>query len=165
MTKLVSGVASETSIRRLDLRENSKRRPAGHVSQRAHERIPCWSVMMNHLAERNQRRERIADHRQAHRAEPLTRQCAELKGQGANLAPRFGASSESSRQRARHQDRDRKCAVVAITSCDRSSDGLRSIPPPRVGDNLPRGSLFADIFGLLPPRRTPPSKVPSCSDC
>ena len=45
--------------------------------------------MMNDLAERNQRRERIADHRQAHRAEPLTRQRAELKGQRPNPAPRW----------------------------------------------------------------------------
>ena len=84
--------------------------------------------------------ERIADHRQSHRAEPLTRQCAELKGQGANLAPRFDASAESSRQRARHQDRDRKCAVVAITSCNRSSNALLIDPARRPSEIIFRAA-------------------------
>ena len=45
--------------------------------------------MMNDLTKGNQCRKRIADNRQAHRAEPLTWQYSELKGQRPNLAPRL----------------------------------------------------------------------------
>ena len=167
MTKLVSGVASRKPPFEGWISERTRSvGSAGDVSQPARERIQRRSVMMDYLPERNQRREGIADDRQAHRAEPLTRQRAELKRQGPNLAPRFGAPSESSRQRARHQDRDRKCSVVAVTSRDRSSDG----PPIDTARRAPE-IIFRAVHRLRissrfhPPRRTPPSKARSCSDC
>ena len=80
--------------------------------------------MMNDLTKGNQCRKRIADNRQAHRAEPLTWQYSELKGQRPNPAPRFRTGSESSRQCTRYEDWDRKCSVIAVAGRDRSGDGL-----------------------------------------
>ena len=85
--------------------------------------------MMNDLTERNQRRERIADNRQAHRAEPLTRQCSELKGQRPN--PRHARRLPNLPDSAHVTRIGTENAVVPITSCDRSSHGLRIDPAGR----------------------------------
>ena len=75
-------------------------------------------MMMNRLPDRDQRRQRVADHGQLQRAENLMRQRRQLERQPHHMLPAIRTEPPAERQR--HEDRHRKRAVLSVATRDGS---------------------------------------------
>ena len=73
------------------------------------------------VADRDERRQGIAHHGQADRAEPMTWHGRQLKGQGKHTFP--GLVAHRSADRAEHENRHGEGFVFAITTDHRAGDG------------------------------------------
>ena len=103
----------KAAIHRLDRLQHTQRLFSRERAQQACERIPRRCVVVNHLPNRNQRRQRVAHHRQSQQTPQPVRNRSQLKRQLRHEPP-----LDASRQRKRHQDRHRESAILSVTCSD-----------------------------------------------
>ena len=103
----------EAAVFRLDGRQHAQRPRPRALAEEVGERVPRRAVVMDRLPDRDERRQRVADHRQPQRAENLVRQRRQLEGQRHDVLP-----ADASAEREGHQDRHGKSAVLAVARGD-----------------------------------------------
>ena len=90
---------------RLNIRQDRQRPPSRQIPCHAKHRVARWPMIMARLADCDQRRQRIADHRQPQRREPLVRARGQLKRQREHPTPSPPALPKPAGQGAHGQDR------------------------------------------------------------
>ena len=140
-TKLVSGVASRKPPLVGWMRRSTRRlRPRASRRTTSRERVPRRAVVVDALADGDQRRQGVADDRQPGEAVPRLRQARQLERQPRHLLPRHQPG-----QGARHQDRHREGAVLAVAPADRLGPLRRRRP----GALVRHASRFAERVGVV----------------
>ena len=122
----------EAAVFRLDGRQHAQRPRPRALAEEVGERVPRRAVVMDRLPDRDERRQRVADHRQPQRAENLVRQRRQLEGQRHDVLP-----ADASAEREGHQDRHGKGAVLAVARGDGGGECPGSTRVPRVGFGVP----------------------------
>ena len=139
-TKLVSGVASRyPPVDGWMSRSKPQRAGCQTVRAQPQSRIRGRAVMMANLADRDQRRQRIADHRQPQPAEQLMRERGQFERQLRDRRARHHARSELPGDRHDGEDRHGERAVVAVAAQDGldQASGFEAARP-RAAATLPR---------------------------
>ena len=100
-------------------------RPARQPPQQAGRRISRRQAVMPQLADGDQRRQRVADHRHPQPAKPFSRAGGQLERKLRHQPPRFAARAQCAGHRQHGQNRHRKCPILAVAANNRGRQLLR----------------------------------------
>src|SRR5439155_6906710 len=113
----------EAAARRLNRIELLKRAGARPRSHRASDGIARWTSHVSRLPHGNERRQRVADHRQAQPCEPFAWTRGELEWQLPHDAPSVRAQATGDGER--RENRNREGPIVAVSGLQRFCELLR----------------------------------------
>ena len=104
----------EAAVRGLNPIQHAQAASDRQIPQHASDRVPGRTVVMPHLPDRNQCRQRVTHNRQSHRLIKIRRQAREFERQRRNPTP-----LDKPRECAVSQNRHRKRLVLAVAGDDR----------------------------------------------
>jgi hypothetical protein len=117
VTKLVSGF-EEPAVRRLDALQHAERLRPRAVAEQAQQRVARGQVIMPHLSDGDERRQRVTHDGQFQRGEKILRQRGQLEGKLNDLLPSCFAFAQPPGQRAHREDGHGESAVLAVARDD-----------------------------------------------
>ena len=165
-TKLVSGVASRIAAALGCISRSTRMRPRRERGRAAGaRRVARRREVMAHLADRDQRRQRVAHDRQPQVLKPGVRQRGQLERQLRNRSPAPASSvAQLAGERQHREDRHRERLVLAVAARDRGAQRVRR----DVAGDVARSHASACAAAARGCRRrrdastAPPRRSPSC---